>query len=115
MIGREESDFQSAAALTLRATAELARCASLLDGMEAELVARLGSSPGATDLQAVDLLDQTLHDLVACLHGLAHALPPDLMIDLRDVLASLRLADVQGRLAGRPIVPVAAAERVALF
>lgn len=100
----------TAALLLRRIEAELGGCRRLLAKIETSVETMLSRGHIAADdplhvseMQSIDLLDQTLGDLILCLQELASAPPIGTALPLRvaHITRRLRLADLRNRLGGR--------------
>ena len=100
----------TAALLLRRVEAELGGCRRLLAKIEASVESMLSTGQIAPDdpmhvseMQGIDLLDQTLGDLILCLQAMASAPPIGTALPLRvaHITRRLRLADLRDRLGGR--------------
>lgn len=110
--------WQRPDAILQRMVAELAKCQTMLHGVETvvgPLVAARVTSASSHALQDIDRLGQTLADLATCLGVLAANLDGSSEIDARQILQAMRLDDLAQRLAGRAVVPTPTDARVALF
>ena len=99
---------------TLRTTAaELAELAAIADHLEfdASLFGRELDDALIERCQLADQLTQRLAGLAAFVAGLAEAAPLDVVLDVGEGVAGLKLADQAGRLAGAesPADPACAA------
>ena len=113
----------TAALLLRRVEAELGSCRRLLAMIESAVETMLSRGKVAPDdplhvseMQNIDLLDQTLGDLILCLQELASAPPMGTALPLRvaHITRRLRLADLRDRLSGR-VTPVERGDDVELF
>ncbi len=113
----------TAALLLRRVEAELGGCRRLLAQIEASVETMLSRGSIApndplhvSEMQSIDLLDQTLADLILCLQELASAPPIGTALPLRvaHITRRLRLADLRERLVGRGTAGERSAE-VVLF
>lgn len=100
----------TAALLLRRVEAELGGCRRLLSKIESSVETMLSRGHIAADdplhvseMQAIDLLDQSLADLILCLQELASAPPIGTALPLRvaHITRRLRLADLRDRLSGQ--------------
>ncbi len=104
----------TAALLLRRVEAELGGCRRLLSKIESSVETMLSRGHIAADdplhvseMQAIDLLDQSLADLILCLQELAAAPPIGTALPLRvaHITRRLRLADLRDRLSGQTAKP----------
>lgn len=101
-----------------RAAVEVQRCEVILRRVETAVAPMIVASCGQTSshaLQDIDLLGQSLADLATCLSGLAAQLGSGAEVDLRRLLAPLRLDDLYQRLGGQVVLDLSPADRIALF
>ncbi len=119
----DQAGHITAALLLRRIEAELGGCRRLLAKIETTVETMLSRGPVAADdplhvseMQNIDLLDQSLADLILCLQELASAPPMGTALPLRvaHITRRLRLADLRDRLGGR-ITPAERGDDVELF
>jgi hypothetical protein len=79
---------------------ELAALAALSQQLQTDLSPALQTLSAVEDAQALDLLTQSLGAIADYLIDLAAGLPPDWLIDPRDAVARVSLAEMARRLAG---------------
>ncbi|MEO8243399.1 MAG: hypothetical protein ABI832_13915 [bacterium] len=113
----------SAALMLRRIEAELGSCRAILAKVETAVETMLQSGEVAVDdllhiveMQNIDLLDQTIADLVICLQDVASspAIGTAQPLRVAHITRRLRLADLQDRLAGRT-TPAERGDAVELF
>ena len=104
-VSRGETD---AALLVQRVGHEIASLARAVGGLQQSLGPALAAAairePGLMlEAQKLDLIEQTLHGLSAFLDAVGRCRIGSEPIDLRDYAATLTLAGLAGRLAGRDV------------
>ena len=113
----------TAALLLRRIEAELGGCRSILARIESAVETLVKAGNIAQDdplhlaeMQSIDLLDQTLADLVICLRDIASAPPIGTAQPLRvaHITRRMRLAELRDRLGGRT-TPAERGDAIELF